>query len=294
MAIYHPAIRPQDRYRPQSPTIPATTCVIFVPMTEPLNDPVVWMAADLLDRYGFERGAFSAEQLIGYWLRSYSAEWIRSAVLEALYQGRYKSVSVGQILAIWKRRGQPLYHYSFEFERMICGTLARIPTANALTVQPTASANGVDEPLPSLTAQLSEDHAIAPTEADGLSPSEEPAPSHLEMHGTADAIAPAEAGSSPNSSISDKALPLPERPAPAEGLAAQDVPPLASSVEESGDRLSPLAPSPASDPDFTFLAVAATWTQPDPIRPSIHQFIPDNEGSLFYEKLRAVAHEQLN
>lgn len=97
-------------------------------MMEPLQDPAAIAAADLLSRYGFDVGAFSTTQLVGYWLRSYPAQWVRAAVVEALYQGRYKSVSVGQILAIWKRRGQPLYHYGFEFERMVCGTLARIPT----------------------------------------------------------------------------------------------------------------------------------------------------------------------
>lgn len=95
---------------------------------EPLQDPAAIAAADLLSRYGFDVGAFSTTQLVGYWLRSYPAQWVRAAVVEALYQGRYKSVSVGQILAIWKRRGQPIYHYGFEFERMVCGTLSRIPT----------------------------------------------------------------------------------------------------------------------------------------------------------------------
>ncbi|MEO1145085.1 MAG: hypothetical protein AAFY26_05755 [Cyanobacteria bacterium J06638_22] len=265
-------------------------------MTEPLNDPIVWVAADLLDRYGFERGAFSAEQLIGYWLRSYPAEWIRSAVLEALYQGRYKSVSVGQILAIWKRRGQPLYHYSFEFERMICGTLSRIPTAVAPTAQPTPPAQAVDEPLQSWTAQIPEDHAIAPTEADRSSNPEETAPPPPEMHDFGDTIAPAEPEMEASAHVpaSDTAIPLPELPATDGGMDFQDVPPLESSLEETRDRPSPLAPSSASDNDFAFLSVAADWTQPDLIRPSIHQFIPDNEGSLFYEKLRAVAHEQLN
>jgi len=92
------------------------------------QDPTAIAATDLLNRYGFDVGAFSAEQLVGYWLRSYPSQWVQAAVVEALYQGRYKSVSVGQILAIWKRRGQPIYHYSFEFERMVCGHLSRIPT----------------------------------------------------------------------------------------------------------------------------------------------------------------------
>lgn len=266
----------------------------FLPMTEPLNDPVLWMAADLLDRYGFEQGAFSAEQLVGYWLRSYPAEWIRSAILEALYQGRYKSVSVGQILAIWKRRGQPLYHYSFEFERMVCGTLARIPTMEQPSAHvQTLPAKPSAESRPATTtdqAPPSHGHeAIAPLEGNATPPTSI-TPVDLGIESLSEAIAHTDRGSSgggfqPAEPSSTDAI---AEPATLEGEGS-------SVLEEAIAH----APSPAidatpSDEEFAFLALSSQWTQQDLVRPPIHQFIPENEGSLFYEKLRAVAHEHLN
>lgn len=45
--------------------------------------------------------------------------WIRIAVIEALYQGRYKVISVEQILDIWRRRGKILAHFNREFEAIV-------------------------------------------------------------------------------------------------------------------------------------------------------------------------------
>lgn len=80
-------------------------------------------AASLLIHYSFDLGGYPARELIVIWLNNYSASWVRCAVIEALYQGRYKAVSVEQILAFWQRRGLALYHFNHEFERLICGDL---------------------------------------------------------------------------------------------------------------------------------------------------------------------------
>lgn len=77
-------------------------------------------AVDLLVHYGFDLGGKKAEKLAGEWLNEYPGYWLRLAVVEALYQGRYKAVSVGQILSMWQRMGQPLYHFNHEFERLVC------------------------------------------------------------------------------------------------------------------------------------------------------------------------------
>lgn len=77
-------------------------------------------AAALLLHYGFDLGGRKAEKLAMEWLTKYPHFWLRLAVIEALYQGRYKSVSVEQILSMWKRLGQPLYHFNGEFERLVC------------------------------------------------------------------------------------------------------------------------------------------------------------------------------
>ncbi|WP_267383718.1 hypothetical protein [Cyanobacterium sp. uoEpiScrs1] len=76
--------------------------------------------AVLLDCYGFDLQERSPVEYIDYWLASCSRYWIRLAIIEALYQGRYKAVSVDHILRLWKRRGQPTFHFPHEFERLIC------------------------------------------------------------------------------------------------------------------------------------------------------------------------------
>jgi hypothetical protein len=255
------------------------------------------VAVDLLDRYGFERGAFSAEQLVGYWLRSYPAEWIRAAMLEALYQGRYKSVSVGQILAIWKRRGQPLHHYSFEFERMICGTLSRLPTTEAIAAER------------STTHDSKNSEAIPPASQITL-PSPHPM-AGAARHPSPDSASPATAAPEsapdrtepPDRTSAARAIAPDDRPAPQSGptpaapQATDDPSATASSAEAaSGEQLPPRINTAATavSEDCFYFATPLDWSRSELIRPPIHQFIPDNAGSLFYEKLRAVAHEQLN
>jgi len=77
-------------------------------------------AAALLVHYGFDLGGKKAEKLAGEWLTNYPSHWLRLAVIEALYQGRYKAVSVAQILSMWQRLNQPIYHFNGEFERLVC------------------------------------------------------------------------------------------------------------------------------------------------------------------------------
>ncbi|MGL5058443.1 MAG: hypothetical protein ACRC62_00575 [Microcoleus sp.] len=79
--------------------------------------------AALLVHYGFDLGGFKAEKLANQWLAEYPDPWLRLATIEALYQGRYKAVSVGHLLEMWQRLGQPLYHFNGEFERLVCGNL---------------------------------------------------------------------------------------------------------------------------------------------------------------------------
>ncbi|NER38548.1 MAG: hypothetical protein F6J93_32120 [Oscillatoria sp. SIO1A7] len=82
-------------------------------------------AAALLFHYNFERGGYTAEELIAEWRKDYPTPWLRWAVIEALYQGRYKAISVKHILCTWRRRGQPRYHFNLEFETLVCGSLPK-------------------------------------------------------------------------------------------------------------------------------------------------------------------------
>ncbi|MFM6731877.1 MAG: hypothetical protein ACKPJN_15685 [Microcystis panniformis] len=76
--------------------------------------------ATILNQYRFEMRGYKAQELIERWLPIYSLNWIRMAILEALYQGRYKVISVEEILKIWHRRGHPTFHFTGEFERLVC------------------------------------------------------------------------------------------------------------------------------------------------------------------------------
>lgn len=77
------------------------------------------LAEALLNKYDFDLGGETSEQLITRWYNNYQIDWLPLAVVEALYLGRYKAVCVEQILTLWERRGQPVYHFNSEFQNII-------------------------------------------------------------------------------------------------------------------------------------------------------------------------------
>lgn len=90
-------------------------------MTDPaIDSDSVDLAAALLMYYSFDLAGQPIERLIAVWIQRHPSEWLGMSVVEALYQGRYKAVSVGQILQIWNRRGHPICHFNSEFEKMVC------------------------------------------------------------------------------------------------------------------------------------------------------------------------------
>ncbi|MGB3790067.1 MAG: hypothetical protein WA949_18805 [Phormidesmis sp.] len=97
-------------------------------------------AAALIEGYRFELGNHDARQWVSLWLEFYRPVWIRDAVIEALYQGRYKSRSVKQILELWERRGQPIRHATREFEAAVCrefGEIKLVTTLPQTMLEPT-------------------------------------------------------------------------------------------------------------------------------------------------------------
>ena len=74
----------------------------------------------LIQYYGFDLGDYSIDDLVKLWCE-YDPIWVRLAIIEALFRGRYKAVSVDQILGFWQRRGEPYCRFSREFERLVCG-----------------------------------------------------------------------------------------------------------------------------------------------------------------------------
>jgi hypothetical protein len=99
--------------------------VCSLPMTQPAKDSEISEAVALLVHYSFEIEGYTAEELVENWRQTYPSSWLRLAVIEALYQGRYKGISVSQILAIWQRLGEPRSHFPPDFERLIVESLPR-------------------------------------------------------------------------------------------------------------------------------------------------------------------------
>jgi hypothetical protein len=109
-------------------------------MTELTQDLSLAQARSLIDSYAFDLGREQAEKLLEYWLDMYHANWIRLATIEALYLGRYKAISIEQILNVWLRIGTPNPHFTYEFERLICRKLPKhlceLSDLNASTFEP--------------------------------------------------------------------------------------------------------------------------------------------------------------
>jgi hypothetical protein len=83
------------------------------------------IAIALLQHYSFDLGGYTIRELTRAW-EMFKPEWVRQAVIESLFQGRYKAVSVNQILQLWERKGEPNCRYNREFERLVCGDVAVI------------------------------------------------------------------------------------------------------------------------------------------------------------------------
>jgi hypothetical protein len=105
------------------------------PVTQTFAPPAE-LAAKLLTHYSFDLNGYNASELINQWQSEYPLHWLHLAVIEALYQGRYKAVSVQQILNFWRRKGETTYHFNMEFERMICSKFPERLTSAPLQVLP--------------------------------------------------------------------------------------------------------------------------------------------------------------
>ncbi|MFQ3679892.1 MAG: hypothetical protein SNJ60_05230 [Pseudanabaenaceae cyanobacterium] len=97
----------------------------------------------LLNHYSFDMGPFSPEKLGQRW-QHLPAAWPRLAAIEALYQGRYKAVSVDRLLQAWQQRGTANVHFNRDFERLIC---AKVLPGSPAPVAP------VTAPPPKFSAQ---------------------------------------------------------------------------------------------------------------------------------------------
>lgn len=251
--------------------------------------------ADLLTHYSFDLGGNNAQQLADRWQSTYSAHWVRWAVIEALYQGRYKAVSVEQILQLWQRRQQPRYHFNYEFERLVCNNFPRNlsqeprskpvrDTALLLPLPPPSRAGSpvpkappaVSEPPPwvELAEQIQQENdrpqileskpAIAPLNVEHLEPPEI----------LLDRVARLQAG--------------------VDALIEQATSSLNASTEAMRTKLHPEENRSvtASENAETFAKDDAPLEIPEEVHPPIHQFMPSPSESEFHSKLRAVVEQE--
>ncbi|HEY9651440.1 MAG TPA: hypothetical protein V6C95_12305 [Coleofasciculaceae cyanobacterium] len=224
-----------------------------IEMREPTTDSsAVAYAVELLSRYGFELRGYTAQELVNLWLKTYQANWIRLAVIEALYQGRYKAVSVEQILTVWIRRGQPIYRFNHEFERLISRKLPQNLTA-PITVSVTPQTQEYGLPLlPPSASNTSGEEAAQPATIECET-------SELESRAEPEYL-------SPTPQITEDVKEEPIQP---------DKQPIEVSISHQ-----------------TRLVHDANWSRYETSKQPIHQFIPPPDSSDFYLKLKAVVEQE--
>jgi hypothetical protein len=125
------------------------------------------LAAALLIHYSFDLSGYSASELVNRWQAQYPVHWLHLAVIEALYQGRYKAFSVQQLLTFWQRRGQAIFHFNMEFERLIC---SKFPESLTSLSSPFISENKDNTPeLPPTANSLTDNSTTATSVNTGYS-----------------------------------------------------------------------------------------------------------------------------
>lgn len=75
--------------------------------------------------FSFDSGEDQIEQIIQKWFVQYPPKWVIAAIVEAIFLGRYKAVSVERILILWHLRGEPISHFDLEFVDLVCSRLVK-------------------------------------------------------------------------------------------------------------------------------------------------------------------------
>ncbi len=284
-------------------------------MIEPATDASVAAAVALLIHYSFDLGGQNTEQLIGQWLNDYPANWVRLAVIEALYQGRYKAVSVSQILSCWQRRNQPLYHFNHEFERLVSNKFPQNLTAKPDILRENDAP--VDVMVRSLAQKLRDRARSSPENGKNIPAIAPKQPSSASP--TAPAPAPTTTGIStfsqppvvPPTPSSDsrvgspiitshlsrlpKLLPPSPSPAPVEaelptlGNSAPVPAPVLASQPEQPEANGPESGTEIETSQPVQPAPKAERSRSEMSKGPIDRFTPTPERSEFYSKLKAVA-----
>jgi hypothetical protein len=219
-------------------------------------------ATDLLTHYSFDLGHQTVSQLTHQWLKEFPAGWVRWAVIEALYQGRYKAISVDQILRLWKRRTNPCYHFNYEFERLVCNKFPKNLNAKASELRQVKSSSFSVEVPPI---------AEIPTVIEN----QEATPAWVAL---AEQIQSNPVEASPALQGSEGAMPV----------ATNSLAKIEALIDRSSFEL---ADEVTNGRAIEGLDKAESDESSDEHQPPIHQFTPTSSGSDFYAKLKAVAEQ---
>ena len=243
-------------------------------MTDSTSESPLTKTSGLLTYYSCETGSQTQEYLLNNWLGTYPPEWVRLALIEALYRGRYKTISVESLLADWERRGQPLYHFNREFEALVCHNFPKLRFTNNSAPD---SGQTSSQPLPS---ELIKREGQGATFFQNLS---------TKTDGHNSQLAPFD--QSARSSASDTLPPLSPWPLTSENPQSwdseSDLSPFyeLSALPEEHD-----APEPHSDQQNMSEVALKVGSRSVKVAP-IHQFTPDKKSSEHFQKLAAMVSE---
>jgi hypothetical protein len=253
-------------------------------MTDPAKDAA--SVIELLTRYSFDLSGYTVDRLVEYWLQRYPSNWVRLAVVEALYQGRYKVVSVEQILGLWRKRGKPVYHFNPDFERIVTPRFVRgVPIVAEMVVIPPES---VIAPVIEMELPIMEKPSQAPRLAGAIQPfsvSNSPLPREA-MFRELGILTPEPPAQPPNQLSESIEEPIEE---PVEPVYFPE--PLSVEFKPIPDPATGEPPiqtfQPLGEQSLVEVFEGEGLTKGFGQQP-IHQFVPMLEPSEFYGKLKAV------
>ncbi len=240
-------------------------------------DSTISSTADLLTYYSIESESLSKDKLLDSWLRTYPVPWVRLALIEALHQGRYKTISVAQLLDFWQRRGEPIYHFSHDFEVLVSKNLPKIfLQSNPSSSHPTPITEMEwDETQFDLQAEESEKPGSAHPQFTPEFPHEPKPKVSSSPPSMPDSLDSPEASIEPSANNAFIPSAQPARP-----------------TLESSEQLAAEHTNHAEDHrDIANLRHQDSTGSPPQVLPNclpIHQFTPSAEPSGFYDKLTAI------
>lgn len=261
-------------------------------MTDSIADSPFTTTSNLLTYYSHEAADQTQEYLLDQWLRTYPSRWVRLALIEALYRGRYKTISVAELLAAWQRRGQPIYYFNREFEALICHNFPKLRLNTNLAIDPDQPASR-SQPLRSAAEEFASTSSSSQADPDTAAISREPNSlkqswRHSQSTTLSDSAEDSSEFTPPRASPEiDRSQPTPPRE-PKWYPTATVTPPLQAPALAETEMSQSFSSHPTDDLEK---GRRAKWkSSPGQLKLSpIHQFIPEIESSQHYQKLAAIA-----